>query len=355
MSIVERRSLPSLAISENPTDRISLLRPGQNPTRKIDKYRPTEAVAKEKRERTERTHDAARFIVHAAELNAGLAPYAFRLPSGDPSSLDWTCLSWLHNAGDIDLREDDEGFVAWVMPTGKMRSHYGSPPKTSALALNRRDPSGSMVVEKFENQEKAYLDWLTAHPGGYVLQTLEGISVRYMSLHRAKCRMTSRYMKNLSKGGIAERKYIKTCSDTVGDLQEWIFICGGEGFTKHCKHCDPLGDYDPARDFEKQTAKASKDTNDVRRKRLKLTPRKPTIRIVKTAQFVRNPDVVAEVLERAEGRCESCKKPAPFLRKSDGRPFLEVHHKIMLAAGGDDTVANAIAACPNCHRKLHFG
>uniref|UniRef100_UPI003D06D395 HNH endonuclease n=1 Tax=Alcaligenes faecalis TaxID=511 RepID=UPI003D06D395 len=64
---------------------------------------------------------------------------------------------------------------------------------------------------------------------------------------------------------------------------------------------------------------------------------------------------MAEVLERASGSCEACKEPAPFKRKSDGTPYLEVHHRIQLAHGGEDTVENAIALCPNCHRKAHFG
>ena len=71
--------------------------------------------------------------------------------------------------------------------------------------------------------------------------------------------------------------------------------------------------------------------------------------------FDRNPDVVAEVLLRANGLCEHCKKPAPFMRKKDGSPYLEVHHKIKLADGGEDTVENAMGICPNCHRQLHFG
>jgi 5-methylcytosine-specific restriction protein A len=28
---------------------------------------------------------------------------------------------------------------------------------------------------------------------------------------------------------------------------------------------------------------------------------------------------------------------------------------VMLAEGGEDTVENALALCPNCHRRLHFG
>jgi hypothetical protein len=71
--------------------------------------------------------------------------------------------------------------------------------------------------------------------------------------------------------------------------------------------------------------------------------------------YNRNPDVVAEVLLRANGICERCRKPAPFLRKSDQRPYLEVHHTTPLSAGGLDLVANAEATCPNCHRKAHYG
>lgn len=76
---------------------------------------------------------------------------------------------------------------------------------------------------------------------------------------------------------------------------------------------------------------------------------------IKTKVFKRNPDVIAEVLIRANGICEECKAPAPFKRASDGTPYLEVHHKVRLADGGEDTVDNTIAVCPNCHRKLHFG
>ena len=76
---------------------------------------------------------------------------------------------------------------------------------------------------------------------------------------------------------------------------------------------------------------------------------------ITTVAYRRNPDVVAEVLLRASGTCETCKSKAPFLRSSDGTPYLEVHHKVQLSSGGHDTVANAIAICPNCHRRAHFG
>jgi hypothetical protein len=92
-----------------------------------------------------------------------------------------------------------------------------------------------------------------------------------------------------------------------------------------------------------------------RKIRLANASKKPETRIVTAVEFIRNQDVVAEVLERANGICEKCYNKAPFLRKSDNSPYLEVHHKIRLADDGDDTVENAIALCPNCHREAHYG
>ncbi|WP_258231267.1 HNH endonuclease [Salmonella enterica] len=108
-------------------------------------------------------------------------------------------------------------------------------------------------------------------------------------------------------------------------------------------------------EFFNQVKKSLSDSPSIRRQRLLVA--KKTANKVKVFKevFERNSDVIAEVLFRAGGFCENCKLPAPFFRRVDSSPYLEVHHKIRLADGGDDTVENAIAVCPNCHRKLHFG
>lgn len=72
-----------------------------------------------------------------------------------------------------------------------------------------------------------------------------------------------------------------------------------------------------------------------------------------TIYYPRKDDVIAWVLHTAGGRCEVCEEAAPFL-KSDGEPYLEIHHVRHLADGGPDQTDNAVAACPNCHRRLHF-
>ncbi len=110
-----------------------------------------------------------------------------------------------------------------------------------------------------------------------------------------------------------------------------------------------------ANNFQEKVKKSQKSLSSARRERLKKTPKKPTEKLVPTRVFNRNPDVVAEVLLRSKNKCECCGEDAPFKRESDNQPYLEVHHLKQLANGGDDTVANAVALCPNCHREQHYG
>jgi predicted HNH restriction endonuclease len=107
--------------------------------------------------------------------------------------------------------------------------------------------------------------------------------------------------------------------------------------------------------FERDVVASRQLSPEARRARLKNSSGKPLVRTVVMTIFNRNPDVVAEVLYRASGRCERCGSQAPFSRRSDGQPYLEVHHKFQLAHGGDDIVENAEALCPNCHRRAHHG
>lgn len=136
-----------------------------------------------------------------------------------------------------------------------------------------------------------------------------------------------------------------------------IFITktGERSFSVAIKLTDKSTLNEVLNEFKIDVKKALLETPENRRRLLNLAPKKPEKTIVETTVYIRNPLVVAEVLYRAKGVCEKCKSVAPFLRKSDGSPYLEVHHKIPLSEDGDDTVENAIALCPNCHRELHFG
>lgn len=80
---------------------------------------------------------------------------------------------------------------------------------------------------------------------------------------------------------------------------------------------------------------------------------KPKSKKQEISVFKRNPLVKIYVLQRSNGKCELCNN-TPFLNKYD-QPFLEVHHILPLSENGADTVLNAVALCPNCHRELHYG
>ena len=80
----------------------------------------------------------------------------------------------------------------------------------------------------------------------------------------------------------------------------------------------------------------------------------PKITTSQVTKYQRDPKVKAWVLKEANGHCECCNSEAPFLT-AEGEPFLEVHHLRHLADGGSDTITNAIALCPNCHREFHYG
>jgi 5-methylcytosine-specific restriction protein A len=109
------------------------------------------------------------------------------------------------------------------------------------------------------------------------------------------------------------------------------------------------------KEFESHVKESLKDSDTIRNTRLDNAPKIPEkIQTVSTG-FKRNPDVVAFVMLRANGICELCKQPAPFLKATDKSGYLEVHHWKPLSEGGEDTVANAAALCPNCHKEAHFG
>ena len=71
-------------------------------------------------------------------------------------------------------------------------------------------------------------------------------------------------------------------------------------------------------------------------------------------QFSRSQLVQSYVHLRANGVCECCTTPAPFI-SMDGSPYLEVHHLIALSQGGDDSIFNTAAICPNCHSQITHG
>jgi 5-methylcytosine-specific restriction protein A len=72
----------------------------------------------------------------------------------------------------------------------------------------------------------------------------------------------------------------------------------------------------------------------------------------KRRTFERSVDLRVYVRRRADGLCEGCGSPAPFIT-ARGHPYLEPHHTRRLSDGGPDDYHHVIALCPTCHRRVH--
>jgi 5-methylcytosine-specific restriction protein A len=98
--------------------------------------------------------------------------------------------------------------------------------------------------------------------------------------------------------------------------------------------------------------KAKKLSDEELTTKAQKAPKRAGERTVTGTQYERDPYVSMLTKRKAKGICELCNCEAPF-KDSKGQPYLETHHIKWLAEGGEDTIENTVALCPNCHRKMH--
>ena len=146
--------------------------------------------------------------------------------------------------------------------------------------------------------------------------------------------------------------------NNLDNFTDFKKFCGnfGIGFQNIDKHifCKTLISL-IGNNFEEKVTEARKLTQKERLSKIKEHSETPSTSKRTIDTFNRNQYVKEKVHERANGKCEFCNQVAPFNKVSDGTPFLEVHHILSLSDGGKDTIENAIALCPNCHRGAHYG
>lgn len=226
-----------------------------------------------------------------------------------------------------------------------------------------------------------FQEWRRNNPNGFFLTSKNNI---FFYLHHVDCHHIGDKEWEIEDYGQSLTRKEKLCSSDKEELTWWA---RENGITiQECSHCiknglatdlasrnlsakleSHLSNLDLTKSISRETLEnidllfnieldaARLRTPIERRQRIANVSGKPRRVMVETTVFLRNPDVAVEVLERAAGKCESCGSDAPFRRASNGEAYLEVHHIVRLADGGDDTVENALALCPNCHRESHYG
>jgi 5-methylcytosine-specific restriction endonuclease McrA len=95
------------------------------------------------------------------------------------------------------------------------------------------------------------------------------------------------------------------------------------------------------------------DPNLLLKKAKAATP-KPKQHETTTNVYERNLAVKAYVLFRSGCKCELPGCTYTGFEKTNGGLYIEEHHITPLAEGGEDTVSNTVALCPNHHAQAHF-
>ncbi|WP_225445907.1 HNH endonuclease [Paenibacillus arenosi] len=149
---------------------------------------------------------------------------------------------------------------------------------------------------------------------------------------------------------LAHNPYQEQQADEKGNMRNvWVFPVKlkDEGFV-----------YEPSKTLIYEALvvrekKAKRMTDQNLRMRAETASKKVARKQVVTTTFERDIYVAEYVKRCAKGVCQLCDHRAPFENKQ-GEPYLETHHIVWLARGGDDSVDNTVALCPNCHRKMHI-
>ncbi|WP_409253857.1 HNH endonuclease [Bacillus sp. SCS-153A] len=131
-----------------------------------------------------------------------------------------------------------------------------------------------------------------------------------------------------------------------GGRQVWIFPLR----LLESKSIPPLDLINEKESIKQKEAEKMSDEDLLNRAK---NPEQVGQRYTTSKTFDRDPYVSEYVKRRAKGNCDLCGKPAPF-RDKKGKPYLESHHIVWLARGGEDTIKNTVALDPSCHKKMHI-
>jgi len=91
------------------------------------------------------------------------------------------------------------------------------------------------MIQIFRDDDEGYLEWVTSHPGGFVVNCDREPYPRYLKLHRATCRTITGTPVN---GRRWTAVYVKVCSTSFGELQI-LTRHQPRGQPTNCRLCNP--------------------------------------------------------------------------------------------------------------------
>lgn len=161
------------------------------------------------------------------------------------------------------------------------------------------------------------------------------IKGKIVYVYRGEVSLAADPYQDEENGRMVYRFILRLDRTTKHDKEEVVKAINNE---RHRSVSKLFGKLTPEEQRERALAHSSKGRRNSSKKTKKIS-------------YTRSEEVKAYAKLRANGICECCGKPAPF--DVDGEPFLVCHHIIWLERGGEDSIYNTCALCPNCHNMIH--
>lgn len=107
-----------------------------------------------------------------------------------------------------------------------------------------------MDITVFDERDEPFLNWMTDHDDGYVLNTERRDTSRYACFHRARCSHVSGLASGQRADGFTKYDYIKVCSDDASSLVWWVLANRPNAIrtARLCESCKPKVDLAPLRE-----------------------------------------------------------------------------------------------------------
>jgi hypothetical protein len=92
-----------------------------------------------------------------------------------------------------------------------------------------------LSIERFQDDDRGYVNWVAAHRSGYVMNIQRGLNPSDARVHHASCRTI---IGEPPRGGPWTGPYVKLCSTELTELDAWAKTRFGRAITR-CRICHP--------------------------------------------------------------------------------------------------------------------
>lgn len=266
----------------------------------------------------------------------------------------------LQSSGNVPTARHLDNIVLWTQPVAVSHTREASEEtiqKQSAVAFNTSD-SVSQVTHLKEI---------------YGVGTAVATAILLFYDPERYTPMNKRSVAGLSRWGLwpddstpsAERygEFLSTCRSVTGktefslrEIDRALYVFGGSDDDRMLIS-EVTSDLSSSSAENTQTEKSVPSISELRQRAVEAgqeTHQGIETTTQQVTAYNRSTAVRDYAMARAEGHCESCGDKAPFIGTA-GEPYLQVHHVDELSGGGEDTLENVIALCPNCHYRVHHG